>query len=280
MQWPTMKLNPWPLCALLAASAWAQQEAPPANPAAEAAPPGQEVEVSEDNYRRYMELKDQQIERAPLPVDSYQPRSGLEKMERLPEASQKHLRNQLREIIVQGDAWQPEDADTLYPYVPSAAAQSDGALQRQEGEAWEELVGEYHAREAAIYAAAQGRPAPDGGTASPAGMPQPAAGMPQAQASAGAPQTATPDGPQSAPGQTGNPQQPGASEASAGSSASTTTSAAMTAPMIEASDPSVPASEVTQEGVTENALLYLTRKCKDPDRERPDTDCPEDSEKD
>ena len=111
-----------------------------------------EVDVNEDNYRRFMELPDDRIERRSLPpIDSFKPAS-LEKMENLPEASQKHLRNQLREVIVQQEAWTPDAAGELYPYVPSTAARSNRELHNQEAEAWRELVVNYHEREAAIYA--------------------------------------------------------------------------------------------------------------------------------
>jgi hypothetical protein len=83
--------------------------------------------------------------------DAYKPQSGLQKLENLPEESQKHLRNQLREVIVQGDQWRPGDEEIDYPYVPSEAAAANLPLQKQEAEAWEELVDGYHVREAEIY---------------------------------------------------------------------------------------------------------------------------------
>lgn len=119
------------------------------------APADQEVEINEDNYRQFMELKDALQQRTVLPENSYQSQAGLEKLDRLPEESQKHLRNQLREIIVQGDPWQPGDEESDYPYVPSAMAANDPALKNQEAEAWGELVDNYHAREAEIYANSQ-----------------------------------------------------------------------------------------------------------------------------
>ena len=112
----------------------------------------QEVEINEDNYRQFMELRDARQQRNVLPENAFQPRSGSQKLDKLPESSQKHLRNQLREIIVQGDRWQPGDEGTVYPYVPSEAASTDQALQAQEAEAWGELVNSYNKREAEIYA--------------------------------------------------------------------------------------------------------------------------------
>lgn len=116
----------------------------------EANPGSQEVEYSEDNYRRFMELKDQNLQKSSLPTNKYQ--SGTQKLDELPESSQKHLRNQLREIISQGDAWTPGDEDKQYPYVPSEAAEGNASLKQKEAEAWQELVGEYHEREAQIHA--------------------------------------------------------------------------------------------------------------------------------
>ncbi|MBT8070156.1 MAG: hypothetical protein KJO80_06960 [Gammaproteobacteria bacterium] len=130
-------------------------EAPDANenaPESTAAPTGQAVEINEDNYRQFMELRDARQRRNVLPENAFKPQSGLQKMDDLPEASQKHLRNQLREIIVQGDEWQPGDEGTVFPYVPSEAARDDPELQNKEAEAWGELVDSYHKREAEIHA--------------------------------------------------------------------------------------------------------------------------------
>ena len=130
-------------------------EAPaPAEPAED---PSRETDVSEDNYRRFMELDDRQLERRPFPVTGYAPRSGLTKVERLPEASQKHLRNQLRGLILTRGEWTPAERGRPYPFVPSAAARSDANLLRQEAEAWSELVAEYHDREEAIRTARMAR---------------------------------------------------------------------------------------------------------------------------
>lgn len=111
----------------------------------------QEVEVNEDMYRQFMELKDARQQRMIMPEDAFKPGSGSQKLDKLPEESQKHLRNQLREIILQGDAWQPGDENTQYPYVPSEAALANTDLQKQEAEAWGELLDSYHKREAQIY---------------------------------------------------------------------------------------------------------------------------------
>lgn len=120
-------------------------------------PDSQEVEYNDQNYRRFMELKDQPGKRNSLPTNTYQ--SGTQKLDKLPESSQKHLRNQLREIILDEAEWAPGDENKEYPYVASDAAEKDPTLQQQELEAWGELVGKYHQREAQIYARANGREA-------------------------------------------------------------------------------------------------------------------------
>jgi len=114
-------------------------------------PASQEVEINEDNYRQFMELRNARQQRNILPENAFKPNAGLQKLDKLPEESQKHLRNQLREIIVQGDEWQPGDEGKHYPYVPSQAASTNQELQKQEAEAWGELVDSYHRREAGIY---------------------------------------------------------------------------------------------------------------------------------
>jgi hypothetical protein len=146
----------WLIAALLLAPAvYSQQEPEPAEEEvgqSEPAADSGQVEANEDIYRQFMELKDGLQQRAPSPQDSWQSRSRLQKLDELPEDSQKHLRNQLREVIVEGGAWQPGDQDKDYPYVPSEAARENARLQRQEAEAWGELLDSYHAREAQIYA--------------------------------------------------------------------------------------------------------------------------------
>jgi hypothetical protein len=135
-------------------------------------PASQEVEMNEDNYRQFMELKDAREQRNMMPENAFKPGSGLQKLDDLPEDSQKHLRNQLREIIVQGDQWKPGDEATDYPYSPSEAASKNQPLQKQEKEAWGELVDGYHQREAEIHAnsarsgAASAAGPPGGGTGS------------------------------------------------------------------------------------------------------------------
>jgi hypothetical protein len=115
----------------------------------------QETDVNEDNYRRFMELRDQQRQRATAPYAALAPPSNLQKMNELPEESQKYLRNQLLGIILEGERWTPEQAGKTYPYVPSEAARTDANLRNMEAEAWSELIQNYHARESKIYQAGE-----------------------------------------------------------------------------------------------------------------------------
>jgi hypothetical protein len=124
------------------------------------------VDVNEENFRRSMELRDQSLQRSPdLTTGTYSRGTGLQALDALPEGgtglqaldalpedSQKHLRGQLREVIVENGPWTPEEADTSYPYVPSEEAQKNGTLEKREQTAWGEMVAEYHEREAAIHA--------------------------------------------------------------------------------------------------------------------------------
>lgn len=108
-----------------------------------------EVEHNEENYRRFMELRDRGRRTSDLPTNAYQP--GSQKLDQLPESSQKHLRNELREVIVKEGEWQEGDENKRYAYVPSEAAEGNRSLQLQEAEAWDELVEKYQEREAQIY---------------------------------------------------------------------------------------------------------------------------------
>ncbi len=174
------------LLALSAAPAAAQDDA--AAGASDPNDPSRETDISEDNYRRYMELKDARLERPAFPTTVFRPPSSLQKMGQLPESSQKHLRNQLRGIILQNGPWTPEEIGKEYRFTPSQAAQRDGELLVAEAEAWAELVGEYHEREAASLAEAGGQAgAPN--PAEPQSDPQNAsADESQSQALAGGPE--------------------------------------------------------------------------------------------
>jgi len=116
------------------------------------APASNVVDVSEENFRRSMELRDQTVQRSPdLTTGSYSPGTGLQALDDLPEESQKHLRGQLREVIVENGPWTPEDAGQEYPFVASEEAEKNPSLERKEEAAWGEMVDEYHQREAVIH---------------------------------------------------------------------------------------------------------------------------------
>jgi hypothetical protein len=219
----------------------AQDETLPAEEE-EAPDTSQEVEVSEDNYRRFMELKDARIERDAFPVNAYTPQAQLLKMGELPEESQKHLRNQLRQIIIENDGWSPEDANSLYPYTPSAAADSDQELRRQEQAAWGELVENYHQREAMIYANADRSQAAT------------AAGMPGAMQEPGAE-----DGTSGGTG--GESDQPGEEDGEEQNGDEAQDAAKMASGPSGGGAPGSPGSEPAgAEGVTQSALQYLQEK--------------------
>lgn len=116
----------------------------------------EQVEESDEAFRRRMELEDARY-RDPTyvdPQDGY--RRELEKIDRLPEASRDNIREQLIDIIVENGEWSPEDARREYPYRPSAAAQDDPSLASREQEAWDEQIEKYHAREAEAFGAYRG----------------------------------------------------------------------------------------------------------------------------
>jgi hypothetical protein len=232
---------------LLASLVSAQDEATATDPADEKANKGsQETEYSDDNYRRFMELKDEPTRTSTLPTNSYQ--SGTEKLDELPEASQKHLRNQLREIILESDEWAPGDENGEYPFVASEAGEKNPELKQQEVEAWGELVGKYHEREAQIYANAER-------SDSAAGTDGGQSGSDQAQAesgeSAGSEGSNTGEdvgkGEQKRPGQEGQSAQTQA--ANNGNEGSDSSSASA-----NAGDPNA----ISTAGVSQSALEYLT----------------------
>lgn len=129
------------------------EEAQASQDEADDAPASSETDFNEENFRRSMELRDQALQRSPgLTTGTYSGATGLDVLDELPEASQKHLRSELREVIVRNGPWTPDQAGVVYPYTPSEAARQERSLARQEQAAWGELVGKYHEREAAIHA--------------------------------------------------------------------------------------------------------------------------------
>ena len=174
------------------------EDAAPAEPEI---PASQEVEINEDNYRQFMELRDANRQRDIIPEDVFKPNTGLQKLEKLPEASQKHLRNQLREVISQGDEWQPGDEEAEYPYTPSEAAATDPSLAKQELEAWGELVDGYNQREAQIYENSSGTRSAMGTENGTSSNPGNAAGQPNGTGQSGEGSQGQQNGQENNPGQ-------------------------------------------------------------------------------
>lgn len=233
---------------LLAPLVLAQDESAATEPADEKANTGsRETEYSDDNYRRFMELKDQPTRTSTLPTNSYQ--SGTEKLDELPESSQKHLRNQLREIILDSDEWAPGDENGEYPFVASEAGEKNSELKQQETEAWGELIGKYHEREAQIYANAERSDFAAGtqGGQSGSAQAQAESGESAGQEGSGTGEGAGKDE-QKKPGQEGqSAQNQAANNGTEGSDSSSSTSAS-------AGDPNA----VSTAGVSQSALEYLT----------------------
>jgi len=120
-------------------------------PAEETGGSSEEVEESDEAYRRRMELEDarQRDLGYTLPPETYAAKQ--EKLDKLPEESRDNIRDQLVDIIVENGDWEPSDALKDYPYEPTAAARGDPELMQQEQEAWDEQIDKYHKREAAAF---------------------------------------------------------------------------------------------------------------------------------
>lgn len=194
-----------------------------------------ETDFNEDNFRRSMELRDQTLQRSPdLTTGSYSRATGLQ-LEGLPEESQKHLRDELREVIVGKGPWTPEENGEIYPYQPSEGAEKNPGLEKRERDAWAELVGKYHEREAAIHAnAARSQAA----TSSDLGEGSSEMGQQQQGGSA--------------------PEEGGSSDLEAASAAAL--QQAMSAGSSASSSASQASAEPLEQGVSQNALQLLTQR--------------------
>jgi hypothetical protein len=116
----------------------------------------QQVEESDEAYRRRMELQDARY-RDPSytdPVGSWAPKQ--EKIDKLPPESRDNIRDQLVDVIMANPDWKPGDALEEYPYEPTATAQADTDLLEREQAAWDEQIEKYHAREAEAFGAYRG----------------------------------------------------------------------------------------------------------------------------
>lgn len=116
----------------------------------------EQVESSDEAYRRRMELEDARRQDPSYtdPIDTY--KKDLEKIDKLPEESRDNIRDQLVDVIVDNGEWEPSDALEDYPYEPTEAAKKDPVLMEQEQEAWDEQIEKYHEREAAAFGTYRG----------------------------------------------------------------------------------------------------------------------------
>jgi len=126
----------------------------------------QRVEESEEAYRRRMELEGAR-DHDTFSNTSYASQTKQQKIDKLPEESQKNIRDQITDIIIENGEWKPGDVLEEYPYEPTEAAGKDPVLLGQEEEAWAEQVDKYHEREAAAFGAT--RPAMPGSDTQQAG---------------------------------------------------------------------------------------------------------------
>jgi len=142
---------------LACASAFGQGDAPdPGSGSATAdEDTSRRVDESEESYRARMELRDQRYQEQKRSNMIYSSHGETSKLDQLPEASQEHIKQQLREMIMASRQWKPGEDVSDYPYEPSSAAQTDAKLRNQEREAWAEQLDKYQQREAAAYADAQ-----------------------------------------------------------------------------------------------------------------------------
>jgi hypothetical protein len=160
-------------------------------------------------------------------------------LDELPPASRQHIKDQLRDLIIENPQWQPGDDLTGYPYEPSAAAKTDPALEKKEREAWAEQLQKYQEREAAAYANAQGNAASS------------AAAAAEAKGEQGSDESAGAQG-----GSTGQPGDAAAQAAGAHGSGQPG-SQQSAKPWAERSRPP---KEISTAGVSESALSFLQGK--------------------
>ncbi len=112
----------------------------------------EQVEESEDAYRRRMELEGARDQET-FSNTSYSSQAKQQKIDKLPKESQKNIRDQITDVIIESDEWEPSDVLKEYPYEATEAARKDPELREQEEEAWAEQVEKYHEREAAAFGA-------------------------------------------------------------------------------------------------------------------------------
>lgn len=118
----------------------------------------EQVEESDEAFRRRMELEDARRRDPGYTPPAASQQKALEKIDKLPAESRDNIRDQLVDIIMENGEWEPSDVLAEYPYEPTAAAQADSELMQQEQEAWDEQVEKYHQREAEAFGAYRGAP--------------------------------------------------------------------------------------------------------------------------
>ena len=155
----------------------------------------EQVEESDDAYRRRMELEDARSRDTTFTDSTYTQKAELEKIDKLPEESRDNIRDQLIDVIIENGEWEPSDVLEEYPYEPTAAAKSDSELLKQEQEAWDEQIGKYHEREAAAFGGHRGPvPGPGNPTGEEGGSGQEGDGGESGESGAGGSQGSDGDG--------------------------------------------------------------------------------------
>ena len=190
-----------------------------------------QTQETEEAYRRRMELEGARDQET-LANTSYTSQADQEEIDKLPEESQKNIRSQITDIIIENGQWEPSDVLEEYPYEPTEAAKQDSELRKQEEEAWAEQVDKYHEREAAAFGAT--RPPMPGNEQQSADAGTSGAGGQESESSGG----------QDGPGQDGG--ESGKSDAS---------SAGAYEPGKRSDD-----DEISTAGVSESALDFLRGK--------------------
>jgi len=117
-----------------------------------------DVDQREENYRKRMELREDQFRDQPRANTTYTNKAQQGKLDQLPITSQVHIKNQLRDMIIERREWEPGEDLSDYPYALSDEALGDQKLAQKEREAWAEEIEKYQEREAA-FAAQAGQPA-------------------------------------------------------------------------------------------------------------------------
>jgi hypothetical protein len=185
------------LCFISAVPVQAQDSSPQAGDSDEST---QRVEESEEAYRRRMELEGAR-DHDTFSNTSYASQAKQQKIDKLPEESQRNIRDQITDIIIENGEWKPGDVLEEYSYEPTKAAGKNPVLLEQEEEAWAEQVEKYHEREAAAFGAT--RPAMPGSDTQQAGTGSSGDGH-QAGEQGGGQNGSGQDGSQGGPGSAGS----------------------------------------------------------------------------